>query len=146
MFKNLVVALDGSRSSAFAFDLALALANAEKSKLSICSVANPAPTYGTSAPTTLVEDMLEDIRGNAQRIVDDALATAKSAGIPAEGATQFGEPAIEIVRYANALQADAIVIGTHGRSGTDRLLMGSVAEGVLRASSIPVLVVRSSRS
>ncbi len=142
MFKSLVVALDGSPSSAFAFQVALALAQAGNGRLCVCSVADPNPTYGASAPTTLVENMLEAIRNNAQQIVDGGVLKAKEAGISVEGATPVGEPVLEIVRCAEAVKADAIVMGTHGRSGVSRLLMGSVAEGVARSSSIPVLIVR----
>jgi nucleotide-binding universal stress UspA family protein len=54
-----------------------------------------------------------------------------------EGSALSGDPAYEIVGYAKKMHADAIVIGAHGRSGIDRLLMGTVAEGVLHATSIP---------
>jgi nucleotide-binding universal stress UspA family protein len=53
-----------------------------------------------------------------------------------------GDPVYEIIGYAQKQRADAIVMGTHGRSGLKRLFMGSVAEGVLRCSPVPVLTVR----
>jgi nucleotide-binding universal stress UspA family protein len=143
MFKNLVVALDGSPSSELALDFALAMGKAESATLSLCSVADPKPAYGASAPTPLVENMLADIRNNAHRIVDAASAKAKAAGVAVQEATPAGEPVFEIVHYAETVKADAIIVGTHGRSGVDRLLVGSIAEGVLRSASIPVLIVRS---
>jgi nucleotide-binding universal stress UspA family protein len=53
-----------------------------------------------------------------------------------------GDPAVEIVKQAAAVEADLIVLGTHGRTGIKRLLLGSVAENVVRTASCPVLVVR----
>lgn len=143
MFENLVVALDGSACADRAFELALRLATAEGSKLVICSVADPSPLYGTLEPMVIVERALDQIRDNARHVVDEAVAKARAAGLGAEGCVLEGDPALEIVRYADASGADAIVIGTHGRSGLQRLFMGSVAEGVLRSASTPVLTVRA---
>lgn len=74
----------------------------------------------------------------AQRVVEELT----QAGVEASAATvdQDGVPA-GILTYADEHGADAIVMGTHGRSGAERWLVGSVAEGVLRASSIPVMLV-----
>jgi nucleotide-binding universal stress UspA family protein len=143
MFETLVVALDGSACADHALDLARQLARAGGSRLALCSVADPSPLYGSLQPSSLVERTLEEIQRQARRIVDDALARARAEGIAAEGAVLEGEPVYEIVSYAKRVGADAIVIGTHGRSGLPRLFMGSVAEGVLRSAAIPVLTVRA---
>ena len=119
------------------------LARAGGSKLDLCCVADPSPVYGSLEPSALVERTLEEIHRQARRVVDDALAKAKAAGIAAEGNVLEGQPVCEIVAYAKRIGANAIVIGTHGRSGLSRLFMGSVAEGVLRSSAIPVLTVRT---
>jgi len=63
------------------------------------------------------------------------------ADVPVETAVVEGKPSREIVRYAEAQDCDLVVMGTHGRGGIDRLLLGSVAESVIRASSIPVTTV-----
>jgi nucleotide-binding universal stress UspA family protein len=143
MLKNLVVALDGSSCANHALELALTLAKTEGAKLAVCSVADPSAVYGTLEPLVVVERALDQIHDNAQHVVDGALAKARAAGISAQGCVLEGDPAYEIVCYAGKIRADAIVIGTHGRSGLRRLLMGSVAEGVLRSSSLPVLTVRA---
>jgi nucleotide-binding universal stress UspA family protein len=62
--------------------------------------------------------------------------------VPVETAVLEGSPSREIVRYAEAQDCDLVVMGTHGRGGIDRLLLGSVAERVVRASEVPVLTVR----
>ncbi len=142
MLENLVVALDGSTCADRALQLALNLAKRAGSKLSICSVADPAPVYGTLEPAALVERTLEEIRDAAQRVANEALAKAKAAGVAAQAGTPEGEPVYEIIAYANGVKADGIVIGTHGRSGIRRLFMGSIAEGVMRTATIPVITIR----
>jgi len=62
--------------------------------------------------------------------------------VPLETTTVEGSPAREIVDHAASIGADLVVMGTHGRSGVDRLLLGSVAERVVRSSPVPVLTVR----
>ena len=142
MLKNFVVALDGSECALHALDLALLLAKGTSSKISICSVADPAPAYGTGSSTT-IEQAVARIRAHAQRVVDEALAKANQHGAAAAGIVLEGEPVFEIVGYTKGVDADAIVVGTHGRSGLKRLFMGSVAEGVLHTASVPVFTVRA---
>lgn len=141
MLKNLLVALDGSACAERAFDLALALAKAESSVITVCSVADPRPTFGVGPPT-MIENELLQIELHARNIVDEALAKAREVGISTTGTVLEGVPPFEIVRYAKEVGAGAIVMGTHGRSGLKHFFMGSVAEGVLRASEIPVITVR----
>lgn len=146
MFDNFVVALDGSACSAHALDVALSLARIEGSRLAFCSVAAPLPIYPASAPDVMAEEALAELRDQAQRIVDDADAKARIAGIAGEGSVAIGDPIVEIVDFAARRRADAIVMGTHGRSGVKRLFLGSVAEGVLRSSKLPVVTVREEAS
>jgi nucleotide-binding universal stress UspA family protein len=125
MMKNLVVALDGSLCSSRALDLALALAAKENCPVALCSVVD--------------RDAGVDDVERAQQYVDDAVARAKSAGVSCQHSILRGDPAEAIVDYAKSVGAEAIAMGTHGRTGIERLFMGSVAEGVLRSSSVPVL-------
>ncbi len=67
----------------------------------------------------------------------------KAAGYKAVSAIRFGQPADEIIAYAAKSGCDLIVMSTHGRSGIGRWVYGSVADKVLRSSSIPVLLVRA---
>jgi nucleotide-binding universal stress UspA family protein len=69
------------------------------------------------------------------------IAERMDAGVPVDTAVVEGKPSREIVRYAEGEGCDLVVMGTHGRGGIDRLLLGSVAESVIRASSIPVTAV-----
>ncbi len=142
MFTHLLVALDGSPCAEHAFELAMRLAKLEGSKLTICSVADPAPVYGSLQPQTLIEHALEEIHREAEHVAADAAVRAKAAGIAAEARVFEGEPVHQIVSHAAEAPIDGIVIGTHGRSGVARLFMGSVAEGVLREATVPVVIAR----
>jgi nucleotide-binding universal stress UspA family protein len=84
----------------------------------------------------LLREDAEEAVGRVQ-----AIAEATDATIPVETAVMEGKPSREIVRYAEAEDCDLVVMGTHGRGGIDRLLLGSVAESVVRASSVPVTTV-----
>ena len=116
MFENLVVALDGSPCSARALDAALRVATLERSRLAVCSVADPALLAVSVEPLVIVERALEQIHNSAQRVVDEAVAKAAEVGIP-QGCVLEGSPAKEIVKFAERTRADAVVLGTHGRSG-----------------------------
>jgi nucleotide-binding universal stress UspA family protein len=87
-----------------------------------------------------VEGLLrEDAEAAVARIHE--LAGERDSGVGVETAVVEGKPSREIVRYAENEGCDLIVMGTHGRGGIDRLLLGSVAESVIRASSVPVTTV-----
>jgi nucleotide-binding universal stress UspA family protein len=141
MFKNIIVALDGSSCAEHAFAVAVALAKTEGSKVAVCSVVDPKPAMWSSSNPS-AEQAFADAEARAERTIDEAVVKATAAGVPAEGNLFLGDPAYEIVSYAMKTHADAIVMGTHGRSGLKRLFMGSVAEGVLRSASVPVVIVR----
>jgi len=83
------------------------------------------------------------LREDAERAVERVrdIAAEADATVPVETAVMEGKPSREIVRYAEEEACDLVVMGTHGRGGIDRLLLGSVAESVIRASSIPVTAV-----
>ncbi|MFB6196143.1 MAG: universal stress protein [Haloplanus sp.] len=84
----------------------------------------------------------EDAEAAVERVRDIANdARGDEADVTVETAVVEGKPSQEIVRYAEDQDCDLIVMGTHGRGGIDRLLLGSVAESVIRASSIPVTTV-----
>ncbi|MBV8490658.1 MAG: universal stress protein [Candidatus Eremiobacteraeota bacterium] len=142
MFKKIVVPLDGSACAQEAFDVALALARNESSELAICSIVDPIVIVGTMPPSPAADLMLADRETESRHLIEAALQKARAAGIKAEGEMHLGVPFDEILRYAKRQKADAIVMGTHGRTGLRRLFLGSVAESVLRETTCPVIVVR----
>ena len=119
----------------------MSLAKAEHAELEICSVVDPIVVCGTMPPSPGL-DLLRDLEIQARRLVTTAVQGAHVAGIEASGETIMGAPFDKILEVANQVKADAIVMGTHGRTGLRRLFLGSVAESVLRAAPCPVIVVR----
>ncbi|HEY9085863.1 MAG TPA: universal stress protein [Candidatus Tyrphobacter sp.] len=144
MFKKILVALDGSACAQSAFTVAESLAKAESAKLVLCTVVDPIEVAGEHAPAVPTDAALAQARAAAEKTLAETAGQARAAGIETETAALSGEPAYEIDRYARDIGADAVVMGTHGRSGLKRLFMGSVAEAVLRAAPCPVIVVHAS--
>jgi nucleotide-binding universal stress UspA family protein len=85
-----------------------------------------------------------DVREENQRTFSEFLSSAKrDLGVDVEGTLREGTPHLEILRLAAEVGADIIVLGTHGRTGIEHLLLGSVAERVVRNSTLPVITVPS---
>lgn len=82
-----------------------------------------------------------DPEANANETIEEAREIVEAAGLEFTGEVREGIPAEEILEYISEHDIDMIVMGTHGRTGLDRLLIGSVAEKTIRQSSIPVLMV-----
>lgn len=142
MFARILVPLDGSACADHAMDVALSLAKSEGSELVFCSVVDPIVICGTTPPSPAVDLLLTDAETEARRLVTTAQKRAHAAGLKARGETRKGVPYDEILHAVEHVKADAIVMGTHGRTGLRRLFLGSVAESVLRDASCPVIVVR----
>jgi nucleotide-binding universal stress UspA family protein len=90
-------------------------------------------------------DLVPALREGGKRVLARAKTTAGKAGVPAKALLRemlSGPAAYPIVREAKKLGADLIVLGTHGRRGVRRLVLGSDAEQVVRTASVPVLLVR----
>lgn len=142
-FKKILVALDSSACAESAFVTATKLAKAEGATLTICTVLDPVGVASANAPAPPTDAALDNARKAAERAVADAVTRARATGLTAEPLLLEGEPAYELVNRAKRERYDAIVMGTHGRSGVKRLLLGSVAEAVLHASDIPVVIVHA---
>jgi nucleotide-binding universal stress UspA family protein len=90
----------------------------------------------------LSSELLHDLEHAAEQGLAELVATARAAGVEATSRTRYGSTAREICEQARDLGTDLIVLGTHGRSGLSRALLGSVAERVVRRAPCPVLTVR----
>ena len=146
MFKRILVPVDGSAPSDAAVALALRLARDQDAKLCfvhVCEVAKIAALV--SAPTAGIDPSyaIEAERESGEVALQTALGRAKGSGIDAESWLEEGICVSTILDVARKHEADLIVIGSHGRGGIARALLGSVAEGVLRHSDSPVLVTRT---
>ncbi|EGF10312.1 TPA: universal stress protein [Neisseria bacilliformis] len=151
MYKHLVVAVDGSETSANALKHACSVAAAGKAQLTLVHVANPAE-YMALAPEFLQQDSYEEAAvANGNAVLAEALEITNGAEPGITGVNTHlllankgaREMAQELVDYADKQGADLLVLGTHGRTGLMHLLMGSFAETVMRQSHLPLLIIRS---
>jgi nucleotide-binding universal stress UspA family protein len=135
---------DFSPASSAAFTKALALARDAKAQLTIVHVLSPAvvlPVDVYVAPR-VYDDIQRSAETYARKKLDVLLARARKAGVRAKTALVEGVAAERIVAAARRNRADLIVIGTHGRTGLARLMLGSVASRVVATAACPVLTVR----
>ena len=146
MYKHILVAVDGSSTSDLAIQEAVKLAKAQRARLRLVHVVDEVVTdsYLEFEPP---EDLFESIRKRGQAVLDKAMVLVRPSGVEAE--TRLLELdklmlhiADLIAAEADAWPADLIVIGSHGRRGVRRMFLGSVAEGVARIASKPVLLIR----
>ena len=143
MYKKLLVADDGSEPCAAALNEAINLAKSVGAELHIVFVVFHPKTFGH--PIVNLAAVEDELRAEGQAILDRAVAQAREAGVAATTdmveATREPIPVTLLAAAAKA-HADLIVMGTHGRSGIGRAVLGSVAESLLRAATLPVLLVR----
>lgn len=150
MFKSILVAVDGSAPSNAGFKSALALAGDQDARLIVLHVIDSSAAVvgfeGGYVPPSYTETLYAGLRKSGEATLAKATAAAQSVHVRAEPmlVDSRGEPvARAILRAARKAKADLIVIGTHGRRGLSRVLMGSDAEQVVREATMPVLLVRS---
>ena len=135
--ERILVAVDGSAFSEAAVDQAISLGGICNSQIFVISVVDLYPEQMEVAPA-LVEKMSADVRQH----LDKAKEKVDEADIPCETIVHMGGAPHEfIVKEANDKSIDLIVMGTHGRSGIKRVLLGSVAQNVIGHAPCPVLVV-----
>jgi nucleotide-binding universal stress UspA family protein len=141
-FRKVLVAVDGSELATAAVRVAAEIAADLGGELAIVSVFDPLTVMSIEGgPTAL--DLVGILRDDARRSVDEAAKEA-AACPPVERMVREGRPGTEIRTAAEEWKADLIAIGTHGRGGLTRLLLGSTAESVVRHAPCPVLVVPES--
>ncbi|MFZ2358989.1 MAG: universal stress protein [Anaerolineae bacterium] len=154
MYQRILVPLDGSAFAEQALNHAQHVALAGQSEIHLLSVAPLLEDQSLAVvdlyPVYVYRDYLVDHNMELERIttelngyLDQLSARVKAAGFKAVAAIRFGQPADEIIAYAAKSGCDLIAMSTHGRSGIGRWVYGSVADKVLRSSSIPVLLVRA---
>lgn len=146
MYKKILVPIDGSATSNHALDTAVALAKTFGANLRLVHVIEEmAYLTGYDPLGGYSGDLIGIMRESGSKVLADAVARAKAAGVDADTMLfdRLGERLAETVAHsAKDWGADLIVLGTHGRRGVGRLLMGSGAEQIIRLAPVPVLVVR----
>lgn len=143
MFSSILVPVDGSGPADRAVGLALQVARATGARLWFVNVISDSEiVLDAEAPLVNPQARIDVERSKADALLSAAAATAKASGVQADIECVEGEPIDRIVAFATERGCDLIAMGTHGRSGLARLLLGSVTEGVLRHSHVPVLCIR----
>ena len=136
-WQKLLLPLDGSRYSKVATEKALDLALSYDGELLFMTATDlPAATYGL-APG-IADDLIIKLKGFLKKITERASAL----GLKAEGLVRYGEAPQAVAEVARERQVNLIIMGSHGRTGLRRLLMGSVTEKVISLAPCPVLVVK----
>jgi nucleotide-binding universal stress UspA family protein len=143
MATKVLVPIDGSTQSWDALDYALA--EFSEADFVALNVIDPIEA-GYSSEATAVgysEEWFEQAKAGAEELFEEAREVADEHGADLETAVEVGRPARTIVEFTDDHgEIDHVVIGSHGRSGVSRILLGSVAESVVRRSSVPVTIVR----
>ncbi|MDR2799650.1 MAG: universal stress protein [Desulfovibrio sp.] len=140
--KVILCALDLSQHSTLVAEHALMLARAFSAEV-VAIYAAPALTQyvGFHVPPSSIENFVGEIVSGAEQSMKEFVAEHFSS-VRALGKVVNGYAAEEILNAAEEYKADIIVMGTHGRKGIDRILFGSVAEKIVKSSTIPVMTVR----
>ena len=147
MYKRILVPVDGSHTSTLGLSEAIKLSKAEGAKLRLIHVVDDLiMSGGFDGATDYAGDIIETLRVGGKSILKTAEVRVQRAGLNSESVMleHFGAHAAAlIVEDAKKWKADLIVLGTHGRRGIKRLVMGSDAEEIVRTSPVPILLVRS---
>ena len=139
-FDHILVPTDFGDASTAALERALELAAKLGSKVTVLHTTRLPPYYYSAYAEGLAWPV-DELEGRAKKELDALVAKAKSRYPKIEGVLGEGEPWERILEAAKDRGADLIVMGTHGRRGVSRVLLGSVAEKVVRTSPIPVMTV-----
>jgi universal stress protein A len=138
--KVILVPIDFSHNSERALDYACDLASKLGSTVHLVHAIGSPPS---ALQTSLTEDIIENLMNEHREALDKLVAARTTTTSFGASMVEVGDPRDTIVTAAKTVGADLIVMGTHGRRGLSRVMMGSVAEDVIRHAPCPVLAVRS---
>jgi nucleotide-binding universal stress UspA family protein len=140
--------VDGSPTCMAGLNEALRLARNQKARVRLVHIVDEVPIFASSEGGLNIEPVIESLKSGGKRILERAAKLSASRGVRPE--TELFENATSrvadvLIARARRWRADLIVMGTHGRRGVNRLMLGSDAELVVRNSPVPVLLVRAAR-
>jgi nucleotide-binding universal stress UspA family protein len=146
-YKKIMIATDGSDCSKLATDKGIELARLSGGTVYVVHVISTAylfPMYGDyfMGMNPYWETIHETLKKHGQQAVDYIKGFGEINGIKVESILLEGNPSEELIRYADEEKMDIVIMGTLGKTGLDRLLIGSVAGNLVRHSRVPVMVVR----
>jgi len=146
-YKRILVPVDGSATAAKGMTAAIKLAREGRGKLLLLNVIEEYAAFSAPEVGVNIGPLLDSLRVAAKRTLERCARSAAKQGVKPQSVlaeNYGGRVADTIVRQAKRLRADLIVMGTHGRRGMSRALLGSDAELVARYSTVPVLLVPAS--
>ncbi len=146
MYQRILVPVDGSPTSNAGLAEAIKLAKLAGARVRVLHVVDEMPSLMTAYSfATMPDDVFTMLKDAGQAVLEQARLTVHAAGIPVE-ATLFdslsGRVCDRVAEQVQEWGADVIVLGTHGRRGVGRMLLGSDAEQIVRTATVPVLLVR----
>ncbi len=146
MYRRILVPIDGSATAARGLREAIALAKDQRAKLRLVHVVDESMVLGMAEAGVDLQPLMDGLLQNGRRLLERARRAAEKHGVRAETMayeSMMGPAADAILRDARKWRADLVVMGTHGRRGIRRLVLGSDAEQILRQTAIPVLLIRA---
>jgi nucleotide-binding universal stress UspA family protein len=148
VYKRILIPVDGSPTSMAGLREALRLAKNQKAKVRLINIVDELMIFSSAEAGLNIEPVIESMKRGGKHVLARAAKLAAAQGIRAETElweNATGRVAEVLLGRAKRWRADLIVMGTHGRRGVNRMLLGSDAELVVRNSPVPVLLVRSAR-
>lgn len=145
MFRRILVGYDGSDVARQALGKAVQFTKDQHAQLRIVTVVDLTPLYWQALPGLDLGQIEQEVIQHTQKELNDAVDLARREGItPETKIARAGGRRVSdtIIKEAKSWPADLVVLGTSGRGGIERFLLGSVAEGVARSSPVPVMLVR----
>lgn len=139
-YSDILIPMDGSDQADAAIDVGINISSTYDARLHALSVVDTM-AMGVEVRPAAIFELLDEAAHSAVEAVEDRASQASVSSV--EKTVTHGHPYGEIHSYVDANDIDLIVMGTHGRSGLDRYLLGSVTEKIVRTSPVPVLTVRS---
>lgn len=147
MFEHILIPTDGSDPSRKAARKGIDMAAVHGATVHLMYAMEPIPlggfTAGPEPASAEHSSVVEKQREEGQEAIDDVASYATEVGVDVVEAIEGGRPSEAIVEYVEDEGIDLVVMGTHGRSGAGRLMLGSVAEKVVRRSPVPVMTVKA---
>ena len=144
-YRNVLVPTDGSECASGAVDHALAIASATGATAHVINVYSD-DVYSQTLDEVPPSDYVDTLERSGEEATEAVAERFEAAGVDVETAVLEGRASDEILSYAEETDIDAVIMGTHGRSGLDRFLLGSTTERVIRQSDLPVVAVPETNS
>jgi len=144
LYRNIVIATDGSENTRRAISYGIEIAKLSGATVHALHVVNTQSTISESW-TAGKEEIYKIMRGDGEKVVSKLKQIGEDSGVEVREVLLDGHPSDEIINFAENNNVDLIVMGTLGKTGLEKFLMGSVAEKVVRNSKVPVMVIRAGK-